>query len=108
MKNTVIITDAAGADIIEQFTYIRFTNQEPINADRWLIGLYEAIDGLEAFAGYARAPESDLLGVEMRQKLFKSHRIIYSFDEAKHEVTIHYVRHGARRHAGDQSDTPAE
>lgn len=101
MKNAVVITDAAGADIDAQYAYICFTKQEPLNAARWLAGVYAAIEALEDFAGYARAPESDYLGVELRQKHFKSHRIVYAYDEEKHVVTIHYVRHGAQRRAGE-------
>jgi plasmid stabilization system protein ParE len=104
MRNTVVISDAAAADIAEQFDYIRLVKQEPANAETWLRGLYAAVEALEEFAGYALAPESAFLGIELRQRVFKSHRIVYSFDEQNREVTIHYVRHGARRRAGEPDE----
>jgi plasmid stabilization system protein ParE len=78
--------------------------QQPLNAERWLRDLFASITALEDFAGYARAPESDYLGVELRQKTFKSHRIIFTLDELQHEVVIHYVRHGMRRGVGERDD----
>src|SRR4051794_36973897 len=101
MRNTVVITDPATADIIEQFNYIRFIRQDPVGAERWLRGIYAAVQTLEKFSNYARARESDFLGVDLRQKIFKSHRIVFSVDEKKHEIVIHYVRHAARRAAGE-------
>lgn len=99
MKYTVLITDAAAADLAEAFTYIH--ERSPLNAERWLRAVYAEIHKLESFAGYGRARESDLLGVELRQKTFKSHRIIFSLDEEKGVVTVHHVRHGARRAIGE-------
>ena len=102
MKNTVVITDTAAADIADQFNYIRVDRKDMIYAERWLRELYAAIEGLEDFAGYARARESDFLDVELRQRVFKSHRIVFSVDEARHQVVVHYVRHSARRAVGEQ------
>lgn len=104
MKNAVVITDAAAAEIYAQFDYISRVRQSPMNAEKWLVGLYAAIEGLEDFAGYGRAAESGFLSVELRQLVFKSHRIVYSFDEMKRVVTIHEVRHGARRGIGEPVD----
>ena len=55
MKNAVIISDAAARDITEQYNYISVMRQEPANAERWLRGIYAAVERLEDFAGYARA-----------------------------------------------------
>ena len=100
MKNKVIITDAAANDIAEQFDYICNVQRAPENASRWLQQIYAVIHELEYFARYARADESDLVGVELRKRRFKSHRILYTFDEKKRLVTIHYVRHSARDRPG--------
>jgi plasmid stabilization system protein ParE len=99
MKFKVIVTPAAEADLAESFAYIHA--RSPHNAGRWLRALYREIRGLETVAGFGRAPESDYLGVELRQKVFKSHRIIYTLDEKKRLVHVHYVRHGARRPLGE-------
>jgi plasmid stabilization system protein ParE len=101
MKYPVIITPAAEADVVAAFAYIRA--RSPMNAARWLKSLYKAIDGLGEFHGYGRAPEGDWLDCELRQKVFKSHRIVYSVDDKKKIVHVHFVRHGARRAAGERS-----
>lgn len=102
MSYTVLITDAAAADLAEAFAYIH--ERSPLNAERWIRAIYRQIHALEAFPGYGRARESDLLGVELRQKTFKSHRIIFSVDEGKKLVTVHHIRHGARRALGESGD----
>jgi plasmid stabilization system protein ParE len=109
MRYAVVITEIAAAEMVEQFEYIRDVQNNSDNAERWLKGVYAAVEALEQFAGHARAPESDFLDFDLRHKIFKSHRIIYSVDAAKKEVTIHSVRHGARRGIGEPPRTdPAE
>jgi plasmid stabilization system protein ParE len=100
MRYQVIITPAAEADVIESMQYIHA--RSPLNAARWLRMLYKAIGELGEFHGYGRAPESDWLDFELRQKVFKSHRIVYSVDEKKRIVHVHFVRHGARRGVGER------
>jgi len=68
-----------------------------MNAARWLEGLMQTISKLEGFAGYGPAPESEMLGCELRQIVFKSHRILYTVDANSRKILVHYVRHGARR-----------
>ncbi|MFN0169073.1 MAG: hypothetical protein ACKV22_21825 [Bryobacteraceae bacterium] len=43
----VIVTPEAQAGIRESFLYIH--ERSPLNADRWLRGLYDEIDSLERF-----------------------------------------------------------
>lgn len=76
-----------------------------MNAERWIRAIYREIHGLESFAGYGRARESEFVGVELRQKTFKSHRIIFSVNEEKQLVVVHHVRHGARRAIGEPGET---
>ena len=95
MKYEVIITPAAEADVAEAFAYIR--SRSPLNAEKWLRALYDVVDGLAEIRGYGRAPESDWLDFDLHQKVFKSHRIVYSIDHERRRVYVHYVRHGARR-----------
>lgn len=99
---TVIITPAAEADVVESFAYIQ--ERSPLNAERWLRQLYKAIHDLEGFAGHGRAREADFLDADLRQKIFKSHRIVYTVDKAAKIVTVHYVRHASRRAVGDIPD----
>jgi plasmid stabilization system protein ParE len=67
----------------------------PEAAGQWLDGLMEAIETLATLphrCGYAR--ESDLFpGAELRQLLFKSHRVIYTVrDEQVHILHVRHVR----------------
>jgi len=101
MTYEVLITPAAEAEVAETFEYIRI--RSPMNARRWLQALYNAIEALAGFHGYGRAPESDWLDTDLRQKVFKSHRIIYSVDQRRRKITVHFVRHGARRRLGESS-----
>ena len=99
-RYAVMITPTAEADAVEAFEYIRA--RSPVNAARRLRGLYESIEKLEMLAGVGRAMESDLLGVELRQLVYKSHRVLFSVDEKRGQVTVHYIRHGARRRLGEE------
>jgi plasmid stabilization system protein ParE len=105
MKYKVIVTPAAEANLVDSFEYI--FARSPHYAKRWLNDLNRAIRSLESFPGRGRAPESDYLGIELKQKCFKSHRIVYSLDKKNRVVHVHYIRHGARRavgEAGGESD----
>ena len=95
----VVISPAPEAEALEAFQFI-FADS-PENAQRWLNQLYQAIEGLEDFRGYAVARENDWLGGDLRQKVFKSHRIVYALNKRERRVYVHYVRHGARRSGGE-------
>jgi len=102
MKYTVVIAERAANDVAEGFAHIHA--RSPMNAERWIRAIYGEIDRLEEFCGYGRARESEFLGVELRQKVFKSHRIIFSIDRAKKRVVVQYVRHAARRAVGEPDE----
>ncbi len=77
-RYTVIVTPEAQSNIREAFLYINA--RSPLNAGRWLQSLHDQIETLERFpqrCSYAR--ERSDLGQELRQLLFKSHRIISSW-----------------------------
>ncbi|HET6252143.1 MAG TPA: hypothetical protein VFE47_30940 [Tepidisphaeraceae bacterium] len=42
-RYTVVITEAAAAEIDSQFDYISVVRQQPLNAQKWIRGLYAAI-----------------------------------------------------------------
>jgi plasmid stabilization system protein ParE len=95
-RYAVIVTPEAQSNIREAFLYIN--DRSPLNGQRWLRNLYKQIDKLEQFperCPYAR--ERSYLGTELRQLLFKSHRIIFLVDKPKHSVYVLHVRHGKRR-----------
>lgn len=99
-KYEVIVTPEAQAGIRESFLYIH--ERSPLNAARWLHGLYVEIDSLERSperCSYAR--EREYLEEELRQLVYKSHRVILHVDNLKRTVYILYVRHKKRRAVGE-------
>lgn len=95
MTYTVIVTPAAQTDIALAFAYIQ--ERSPLNAQRWLRGLYKMVHTLETLPKRCgRAREADLIGEDIRQTFFKSHRIIFRIEEVEKIVHILHVRHGAR------------
>jgi len=103
MKYTVFVTPEAEANINEAYGYI--AQRSPANAVKWLRGLYDQIDSLERFprrCGEAR--EQAYFVEELRQLVYKSHRIIFTIEDTTREVRVVYVRHAKRRAAGEPDD----
>ena len=93
----VIVTPEAEAVIISAFDYIN--DRAPLNAERWPRKLYSCIASLESFPHrYALARECQFLDEELRQLVFKSHRIVFRIEEEQGIVRIIYFVHG-RQHA---------
>ena len=91
----VIVTPAAEDDIAEAFAYIQA--RAPENAERWVRGLYKLVGKLESMPKRCgRAREADDLGLDLRQLVFKSHRIVFRIDEGSRVVRVLRVFHGAR------------
>lgn len=98
MHFRVVMTPSADADVDDAFACIH--QRSPRNADRWLAGLEEAFRSLRRFPKRgARAPESQFLQQDLRQLVYKSHRIIYRVEPGV--VRVLFVRHAARRPVGD-------
>jgi plasmid stabilization system protein ParE len=60
------------------------------------------IDSLERFperCPYAR--EREYLEVDLRQLVYKSHRVVFHVDKPKRTVYVLYVRHGKRSAVGE-------
>ncbi len=103
MKYAVEMTPTAESELLSAFQYIH--ERAPLNAQRWLRGIYKAIGSLETFpARCGIAQEAQYLGESIRNHLYKSHRIIFQVDEAAKIVRILYVRHAARRAIGDTTE----
>lgn len=96
MKYRVIIEPRAEADAWEQYQWIAEVHGEPLNAQRWYEGLEAAIRTLDRMALRCPvAPESSILGREIRHLLYESHRILYTVNGGL--VAVLHVRHCARR-----------
>jgi len=100
----VIVTPEAQAGIQKSFLHIHALS--PLNAARWLQGLYHQIDSLERFperCSYAR--EREYLEEDLRQFVYKSHRVVFYVDKPKSSVHVLYVRHGKQRAVGEPEQT---
>jgi plasmid stabilization system protein ParE len=89
----VIVTPGAEVGIISAFQYIE--QRAPLNAVRWIKELYSCIAGLEISPRRcALAREDEYFEGELRQLIFKSHRIVFRIEEERKIVRILYVVHG--------------
>ena len=102
MRRAVDITPRAEAEIRAMHLYLY--ERSPVVADRWVRDVYRTIADLGTFAGYAAARESATLGLPLRQRVFQSYRIVFSVDDARATVTVHFVLHAAQRTVGDTDD----
>ncbi len=90
----VILRAEAEQDLSEAYLYIY--RASPGNATKWLQGLYDAAGSLETMpesCPFAR--EQEVLGHDLRQLVYASHRIIFSVDRDK--VYVHHIRHVSMR-----------
>jgi plasmid stabilization system protein ParE len=95
MAHKVRITPEAEADLRSIGDYI-VAQHAPDAARRFVKSLRQRIASLKTFPEiYGLAPEAQAAGVEVRELIHGMYRVLYTV-EAK-RVTIHAVRHGARR-----------
>ena len=107
MKYHVIVTPEAQAEIRESFAYIH--ERSPLNAARWLQALYGQVDTLERFPERcAFAHEREYLDEDLRQLVFKSHRIVFTVESKEKRVYVLYVRHASRRAVGEPAGEDEE
>jgi plasmid stabilization system protein ParE len=81
--------------------FLRLKKDSPSYADEWFDGFLEAIDSLEKFPNRCPlAPESEELGIEIRQLLYGKYRIIFLVElknsNPDSTVQILRVRHQAQ------------
>ena len=102
-KYEVIVTPEAEAGILAAFRYIH--DSSPRNASRWLRALYFKISTLENFP--RRCPiarERNYFEEELRQLVFKSHRIVFQIEQEPRIVRVLYLVHGKQRAVGEQEE----
>ena len=89
------ITPEAEADLRSIGDYI-VAQDAPAAARRFVQLLRRRIASLKTFPeAYGMAPEAQAVGVKLRQMTHGMYRILYTIEDRS--VTIHAVRHGARR-----------
>jgi plasmid stabilization system protein ParE len=107
VKYQVIVTPEAQAGIRESFAYIH--ERSPLNAARWLQALYAGIDTLENLPERCSvAREREYLDEELRQLVFKSHRVAFTVQKKEKRVYVLYVRHARRRAVGELAEDDLE
>jgi plasmid stabilization system protein ParE len=91
------------ADMEVHDTFLWLLGRSPKHAGQRQEGLEQAIRSLTEFPSRCPlAPESDAFEVEVRQLLYRSHRILFTLVDVDEDgdldtVGILHVRHGARR-----------
>ncbi len=99
-KYQVIVTPEAEAGILAAFRYIH--DDSPRNAGKWLRALDSKISTLERFPGRCPiAREQEYFEEELRQLVFKSHRIVFQIEEKPRIVRVLYFVHGRQRAIGE-------
>jgi plasmid stabilization system protein ParE len=94
MKYRAEITAPAEAEL--QAAYQWIARDSPAAAERWRKGIYDVARSLETLPfRYGLAPENAAVDFELRQYVYKSHRILYTVIDKT--VYILHVRHGARQ-----------
>lgn len=105
-KYEVIVTPEAEAGILGALRYIH--DNSPRNAGKWLRALYLKISTLESLPGRCGiAREQDYFEEELRQLIFKSHRIVFQIEKKARIVRVLYFVHGKQQAVGEQAKDPA-
>jgi len=109
MAYKVVVLPQAEADIREAFGYLE--ERAPEVATRWYSLIRAALESLSAMpARCPLAPETSLLGLELRQLLYGQrpsiYRIVFRILEDVREVHVLTVRHGARKPLSEEDLEP--
>lgn len=100
MKYRVVIATEAQANIASAYDYIAEDSVEA--AAKWVRGLYQRIETLENLPRKcAAAREQAYSDVELRQLIYKSHRVIFTVIDRPPTVTVVYIRHSRMRTVGE-------
>jgi len=85
----VEITDDAYEAFRSQARYIAIDEQAPLNAQRWLEGLWKMVESLETLPRrYRRAPEDALRPYEVRRALYHKHAVLFTIDDENRVVYV--------------------
>lgn len=105
----VEVTSTALVAISAAAKHIAVEALAPMNAQRWLERVWDAVTSLEHFPRRAQlAPEDEYVDYEVRRLRVGSHLLLFTVDDARRTVFIIGLRHGKRLPMPNQlSDGPA-
>lgn len=96
-KNLVKITNTALQDIDNVHDYIAYELFEPITADKYIRGIYDAIKYLSLYGASVAVSERDFLlsqyGSTVRNITYKKMAIVYTVDND--EIAVQRIMAGA-------------
>lgn len=96
-RYAVEFTEAAFAAIAAEARYIAVEAHAPLNAQRWLERIWDAVDSLEQWPRRAAlAEESAYVEHEVRQLVVGKHLLLFTIDDDGRKVWVIGLRHGRR------------
>ncbi len=106
-RYAVELTEAALAAIDAQARYIAVECQAPLNAQKWLERIWDAVDSLAQLPHRAvRAEEDAYVDYAVFQLVVENHLLLFTVDEERGTISIIGLRHGHR--LPRPSDLPPE
>ena len=97
MSYRVIVTPIVGDKILEYGRYIAEQSGSLQVAEKWIGGVYAAIDTLDVFPRrFNLAEEDEHRDYEIRRKVIGNYLALYHIDDAEKKVTVIGFRHGHR------------
>ena len=107
----VRLTDQTRAAILGQADFIASVRHAPMNAERWLERVWDAIDSLAEWPRrYALAPENDTRPYDIRKIAVGDYLLVFTVDDESSRVWVIGFRHGAMLPRPDDlpDDVPRE
>lgn len=82
--------------------YAHISIDAPLDAERWVTGMFDAIASLTTFPRRgARAPEEEYVRAGVRQLVSGNYRILFTVEDDRRLVIVVHIRHAARRALGE-------
>lgn len=93
----VELTATAQSAIAAQARHIAVEEDAPLDAQRWLEKVWDAVDSLERWPfRAARAEEAAYVRYEVRQLIIDSHLLLFTVSDKQRKVWVSGLRHGHR------------
>jgi len=100
MTYRVEMSPGAGQDLLAEARYIAESSKSLEVAQAWFDGMRQAVMALsDQPRSFALARENDVFDIEVRQRVYKSHRILFTVHDASQVVLVHRIWHAARDNA---------